>query len=312
MKVKFGLMSVLAMTAMVLQAAPVRVVILDFEDDTGKAADNRLGGAVNTQVLAKKGAYLMMKQLIGNADFKVVDQRDFMAQMSKMKLKDEGKVSSFKPAYLDAARALNADILLRGALMSFSAGKQKISQGGWNTELANVSMSASVQAQDVADGSVIAMGIGNASQQFRQTAATQTELSEDDVLGLLDRALAKAIPEVTDKVNKKMDELAKRQKITVNFHTTDDPAMVEIDGVLVGSTPIDGMEIYKGEHLLHVSRPGYDSITKRVNLSNNATINVPTLRTDLSAEERKEILKSAELKAYLMDGKPDLVIQEIE
>jgi len=311
MRAKFGLVGMMVLAAIALQAAPVRVVILDFEDDTGMASDAKLGGKIDTGALAKKGAYLMMKDLIGNADFKVVDQRDFMAQMSKLKLKDEGSATSLKPAYLDAARALNADILLRGAIMSFSTGKQKINQGGWQTEVANVSMSVSVQAQDVTDGSVIAMGIGNASQQFRQTAATQTELSEDDVLGLMDKALGKALPDVTTRVNAKMAELAKRQKIKVSFKTTEDPAMVEIDGVLVGTTPIEDMDIYKGEHLLHISRPGYESITKRVNLTNNAKIMVPMLRTDLTADERKEILKSADLKAYLMDGKPDLLIQEI-
>ena len=293
-------------------AAPIRVVVLGFDDDTGMASDAKLGGAINTQLLAKKGAAYMMKQLVGAGNFEIVDQRDFMAQMAKRRLDDEGKSTSLKPAYLDAARALNADVLLRGSLTSFSTGKQIVNQGGYKTTMANVSLTVSLQAQDVADGGVISMGMGSASRQFRQTDASQTELSEGDVLGLLNEAMAAAAADMTKSVTKKIEELAKRPRIKLSFATTDDPAMVEIDGVLVGTTPLQNLEVYKGDHLLHISRPGYESITKRINLTTDASIRVPMLRTDLTADERKEILQSADLKAYLMNGKPDLVIQEIE
>ena len=88
--------------------------------------------------------------------------------------------------------------------------------------------------------------------------------------------------------------------------------MLEIDGVLVGSTPLQELAIYKGEHLLHVSRPGYESITKRVNFMKDTAVQVPMLRTDLTADEKKEILKSADLRAYMMNGEPDMIIQTIE
>jgi hypothetical protein len=293
-------------------AKPVRVVILDFEDNSGMVSDKQLGGTINTKSLAKKGADLMMEQLVGTANFDIVDQRDFMKQMGKRQMEDEGKRTSLKPAYLDAARALNADVLLRGSMMSFSTGKQKVNQGGYQATMAKVSLSVAVQAQDVAGGSVIAMATGHASQTFRQTDAVQTELSEDDVLSLMEKALEDAMPKVTKRINARLKELAARAKLKLNFKTTDDPAMLEIDGVLVGSTPIENLEVYQGEHLLHVSRPGYESITKRVNLTKDATISVPMLRTDLTADERKEILKSADLRAYLMDGKPDMIIQEID
>jgi len=296
----------------VSQAEPVRVVILDFEDNSGMTSDKQMGGTVDTNALAEKGAFLMTSQMLGSADFVLVDRRDFMSQMSKRRLDDEGKPTSLKPSYLDAARALNSDVLLKGSMMSFSTGKQKINQGGYQTTLANVSMSVAIQAQDVVDGGVIAMSIGNASKSFRQTDAMQTELSEDDILELMGDALSKAIPKVTKGINAKMTELASRSRIKLKFTTTDDPAMLEIDGVLVGTTPFDGLEIYKGEHLLHVSRPGYESITKRINLMQDSSIQVPMLRTDLTADEKTEILKSADLKAYMMNGEPDMIIQTIE
>ena len=310
---KVWLLSVMLVVAVgMAQAESIRVVILDFEDESGMTSDKQLGGTVDTKVLAAKGALLMTSQMLGSADFVLVDRRDFMSQMSKRRLDDEGKPTSLKPSYLDAARALNADVLLKGSMMSFSTGKQKVNQGGYQATMAKVSMSVAIQAQNVVDGGVIAMSIGSSSKSFRQTAAMQTELSEDDILEIMGEALTKAIPKVTQSVNAKMIELASRPRVKINLTTTDDPAMLEIDGVLVGSSPFDGLEIYKGEHLLHVSRPGYESITKRINLSQNTTIQVPMLRTDLTADEKKEILKSADLKAYLMDGKPDMIIQTLD
>ena len=305
----FTLIAMLAITAI---AAPIRVAILGFDDETGLAADKKLGGTIDTKSLASKGTYLVTQKMIGQENYVLVDQRDFMAQMKKLELDDEGKSTSLKPTYLDAARALNTDILLRGTLMSFSTGKQNIDQGGHKVTMANVSMTVAVQAQDVVDGSVIAMATGNAKQSFRQTANVQTELSEDDVLALMGKALDQAIPEVTKGVNKKVVELEKRGKVMLTVTSTDDPAMVEIDGVLVGSTPMEKLVIYQGEHLFHVSRPGYESITKRINLNNDATIMVPMLRTDMTADEKTEILKSADLRAYMTDGRPDLVIQTID
>lgn len=296
----------------IVNAKPIRVVILDFEDDSGMTSDKQLGGTIDTKALAKKGAFLMTSQMLGNADYELVDRRDFMSQMSKRKLDDEGKPTSLKPSYLDAARALNADILLKGSMMSFSTGKQNTNQGGFQTTMAKVSMSVAIQAQDAIDGGVIAMSIGNASKSFRQTDAVNTELSEDDILELMGDALSKAIPKVTKGINNKMTELARRPKIKLKFTTTEDPAMLEIDGVLVGTTPFDGLEIYKGEHLLHISRPGYESITKRINLTLDSSIQVPMLRTNLTADEKAEILKSADLKAYIINGKPDLIIQSIK
>ncbi len=293
-------------------AAPVRVVLLDFEDETGLASDPQLGGTIDTKTLARKGIYLLAQEMLGTPEFSIVDQRDFMAQMNRLALRDEGESSPLKPSYLDAARALNADVLLRGGLLSFSTAKEQIDQGGHKVSMADVSLTVALQAQDAVDGAVIAAATGSARRSFRQTASVQTVLGEDDVLALLKEALAAATPQVREGIRRKVAELAARPRVRLTVLATEDPAMVEIDGVLVGTTPMEDLELYRGEHLFHVSRPGYESITKRVNLSRDAVVRVPMLRTDLTADEKRKILESAELRAYVTDGRPDLVIQTIE
>ncbi len=293
-------------------AKPVRVVLLDFADETGMASDRALGGTIDTGSLAAKGLYLVSQRMLKNAEFSIVDRRDYMDQMKKLQLDDGGKPTATKPSPLDAARALNADVLLRGSLVSFSTGKEKINQGGYQVDFSKVSLGVTLQAQDVVDGALIAMGMGNADQSFRQTAAQKTILSENDILDLMGKALDKVVPQVTMDINQKMAELQSRMKVTLAVTSTEDPSMVEIDGVLVGTTPISDLKVYQGDHVFHVSRPGYESITKRISLTRNTKIMVPMLRTDLTAQEKKQILTSADLRAYIMDGKPDLVIQTID
>ena len=313
MKIKLGcILIALLFTSPMAMAEPVRVVLLAFADETGMTSDEALGGTIDTKALAAKGIYLTSQRMLAKADFSIVDRRDFLVQMKKIKQNDEGAPTSTRPSQLDAARALNADVLLRGSLISFSTGKEKIDQGGYQADFSKVSLSVALQAQDVIDGAVIASSVASAKQSFRQTAARKRVLNEDDILGLMGIALDQAISQVTADINKKMAVLQSRKKVTLSVTSTDDPAMVEIDGVLVGTTPIHDLKVYLGDHVFHISRPGYESITKRISLSKSAKIMVPMLRTDLTAEEKKQILESADLRAYILDGKPDLVIQTIE
>ena len=85
-----------------------------------------------------------------------------------------------------------------------------------------------------------------------------------------------------------------------------------IDGVLVGSTPMEYLDIYEGDHVITISRPGYVSFTKRMAVNGDLEITAPMLRTDVTAEERVKILSSAEMKVFMQNQKPDLLIQEIK
>jgi hypothetical protein len=53
-------------------------------------------------------------------------------------------------------------------------------------------------------------------------------------------------------------------------------------------------------------------MSKRILMNNKLQINVPMLRTDLTVEERVRILDKAQLKVYLTNGKPDILVQEIK
>ncbi len=54
------------MLAMTAEAAPLRVALVDFEDQAGMEADARLGGAIIPGALAEKGALLLGKRLAAN------------------------------------------------------------------------------------------------------------------------------------------------------------------------------------------------------------------------------------------------------
>jgi hypothetical protein len=177
--------------------------------------------------------------------------------------------------------------------------------------MTKLSLRVTLRALDVVDGAVISIAEGVAGQSFRQTASMQTQLGEEDILKLMEDAINQAVPKLAAALLRH-GETEQRPKTRLSIDSTDNPALVEIDGVLVGVTPLPGLEVYQGDHTLTVSRPGYTTMSKRILMNNKLQINVPMLRTDLTVEERVRILDKAQLKVYLTNGKPDILVQEIK
>ena len=299
-----------ALTTVASHAAPLRVALMDVKDLSGMASDPKLGGTIDTSKLAEKAIYSLGRQLVTREDVTVIDRRDFLDQMEKLRPKDLGEPTPIKPSFLQAAQALNADVVLRGNIMSLSTGKQTVNQGGYSTEFSTVSLRVSLEALDAVDGAVIAITDGAVRRQFRQTDATSTTLSEDDVLTMMDEAFAKAIPEVQKAVDARAEKMTQRPKVVLSVKTSEDPAMIEVDGLLIGTSPIDNFEVYQGDHVLTVSKPGYMMITKKVLLDRNTEINVPMLREELTAEEIKTIYEKADLE--IIQSPPGLIINSVD
>lgn len=307
-----GIVSVLACVS-VCQAAPMRLALMDFTDASGGSADTFLGGDVDSEQLASKGAFAMSRALLGKGDYVLIDRRDFINQLQKMQGSLEARDSDIRPSFIQAAQALRADAVLRGTLLSFSVGKQMISQGGQNVEFANVSVRVGIDAVDAVDGSVIAAVEGVAQERFRQTDMMRTVLGGDEVHQMLTAAISRATPELISMLNARMASGDLRETVFLSVDTTADPSMVEIDGILVGTTPVQDLSVYKGDHVLTISRPGYQPVTKRLVLEGNTKISAPMLRTDLTVEERVKVLEGADMRYYITEGgKPDMVIQVLE
>lgn len=290
-------------------AAPLRVALLDFEDDTSSKADVGTTGVINTGTLARKGVDLMSKQLLDQKTFNLIDRRDFISKLQQA-TPAEIMAGHPRPAFIQAAQLLGATAVLGGSLSSFSTSKEKYNLGENRTELTKLSMRVTVRALDVVDGSVIAVVDGVAEQSFRQTDAMQSTLGEEELLVLMENAIAKTIPKLNAALTRHQGA-EQRPKAILNVDATENPALVEIDGILVGATPITGLEVYQGDHTLTVSRPGYVTMAKRIVVDRKFQITVPMLRTDLTVEERKQILDKAQMKVFLSNGKPDILIQNL-
>ncbi|MFH0880184.1 MAG: PEGA domain-containing protein [Lentisphaerota bacterium] len=300
---------VLLSMAGVCMAEPFRVALMDFDDQTGMKPDEMLGGAILPGALAAKGVNLLGKDLLNQEAFTLVDRRDFLSQMEKMRPTDSGKATPTRPSFIQAAQALGADVVIRGSLQSFSSGKNVVNLGGNKTEFAILSLRVSLEALDAVDGSVIAMADGVASEKIRQTEQNYTALSEEDAIGLMEKSIAQAIPDLKSSLDKRQAKLEARPKVKLSVKSNADPALVEIDGILVGSTPIENLEIYTGDHVFVVGKPGYRDITKRIMFEKDTTIEVPMMRTELSAEEMKDVLEK--IRMNVMVGDPGLVIHTI-
>ncbi len=306
------LVALLAATALTARAEnesrPLRVAVLDFADQTGQKSDAKLGGAIAPGALADKGFLILGKHLLQAGGFDVIDRRDFVNQIEKLVPTDMGLPTPTKPSFIQAAQQLRADAVLRGSILSFSTGKERVNLGGHATEFSTVSLRVALEALDAKDGKVIAVSDGASNRRFRQTEAVSTEMSEDDVLAMLEDATAQAVGVVQAELQKKEAELAARPTVTLAVKTTEDPALVEVDGILIGTAPLEGFEVYKGDHVLTITKPGYVAITKRVLFEKNTSIEVPMLRESLTAEERKEILQKANIDIINSDL-PGLIIK---
>ncbi len=296
--------------ALTVAAQPLRVAVLEFQDQTGMRSDQRLGGTMERGSLAERGVFMLGKHLVNQEGFVLIDRRDFLDQMERMQYFDSGRPTPTKPSFLHVAQALRADAVLRGSLISFSPGKRIVNQGGHRAEFATLSVRVALEALDAVDGAVIAVADGVAQTQVRQTATLQTELGEDEILNLLDKAVANAVPELERTLLARAEAQRDRPTVRISVTTTSDPALVEIDGILVGTTPLEDFEIYKGDHVLTVGKPGYRDVTKRILFEHDSRVEVPMLRTELTADELKEVLESMRMHVFL--GEPGIVVHRLD
>ena len=291
-------------------ADPRRVAVLEFQNQAGQKADALLGGAVDPAVMAEKGVFVLGKLLANRPEFALVDRRDLIEQMERLQPKDLGERTPTKPSFLQAAQAVRADVVLRGSLMSLSAGKQMVNQGGYQADLANLSCRVALEALDAKDGTVVAAADGVARQSFRQTANVQTLVGEDDLYLMMEKAIGEAIPSLEKLLAQRAEQARSRPTVKLNIKTTADPALIEIDGILVGSSPMEGLQVYQGDHVLTVGKPGYQQVTKRILFEKDTAVEVPMIREQLTAEELKEIYEKIQLKVIQTD--PGVILHAIE
>lgn len=297
-----GLMGVWIGTA--FSAAPSRVAILDFEDQTGMRSETALGGAVDPAALAAKGVTALGRLWANRPGFVLVDRRDLLAHMTNAKPLEP------TPSPIRLAQAVNADLLLRGSLQTLSVGKTVVRQGGHQVDFATVTLRVGLEAIDAMDGAIVASSIGSASRQVRQTENLQTVLGEAELLTMLEEALAAAAPEIEKVLAQRRTEVAERATVRISIRTTADPALVELDGMLIGTTPIENFRITKGDHILTVGRAGYRDVRKRILMDRDMLIEVPMIRTELTAEELKDVLDKARVHAVI--GEPGLTILPLQ
>jgi hypothetical protein len=306
MKTRVGALLAVMTAVSSFAIEPMRILILDFEDHTSMRSDPALGGEARMDVLAEKGGFLLGRNLLDDPGYVLIDRRDFMAQMAAPSASTNG----LQPSFLRAAQALNADLILRGNLQSFSASKQEVRQGGSQADFTRLSLRVGIEALDTRDGAVLALATGTAQTSLRQTAALKTTLSEEDILQLMEKAITESLPDLKTRLAKRTEANRARETISLTLTTSADPALVEIDGLLVGTTPMEKLSVYKGDHVLTVGKAGYRDVSKRILLDRDSRIDITLLRTELTADEMKEVLEKARLHVFV--GEPGMTILPLE
>jgi len=306
-----GLICVLAVATAVSAAEPLRVALMDFDNQASAVANVAIVGGVTPKALAEKGVSALGAVLANDVAYVLIDRRDFMNQIQSLAMGDNDKQTAVKPSFLRAAQAVNADIVLRGSLLSYSPGK-KVEFG---TEFYTLTVRTALQALDTHDGAVIAMVEGSANRSFRQTDIEQTVIGEDELFQLLSASLAKATPALSEKLQARLAQQNSRPKVKLSVRSgPTDPATVEIDGMLIGTTPLKDFQVYAGDHTLRIGKAGYRDVSKQILLKVDTDIEVPLFRSKLNAEEMKEVLNKANVNVMMGSGgvEPAWIINTIE
>ena len=163
--------------------------------------------------------------------------------------------------------------------------------------------------------SLIAMAEGAASRSFRQSDVHQTVVGEDELVQLLQAALTKAVPVMNEKLQARLAQQNNRPKIKLSVKAgAADPALVEIDGMLIGTTPLANFQVYAGDHVITIGKAGYQDVSKQILLKTDTAIEVPLFRTKLSAEEMKDVLDKARVNVIAGTGgvEPAWIINTID
>ncbi len=271
-------------------ASPMRIVLLDCEDQTDTRPDTPVLRGVTSKALANKAGNLVGKHVVGSDMFTLIDRRDFTSKVSAAQNdKQLGNVDASK-LFIHAARALDADGVLRSSILAFSTSTRTVDQGGHKTQLATLSVRIMLEVLDVTGGAVVAMSDGIAQQEFRITSNDLSQIGEEDALKLLETAIANAMEPMAKSVGKYAARRAGKKKVSISIKTSADPAIVEVDGVMIGSTPLIDYEVYSGDHIVTIGKPGYQDLSKRILIEKDSSITVPLLRNEFTMEELKEII----------------------
>ena len=292
--------------------SPMKVALLDFDNQASVSSDRQAVGNVDPKSLADKGAFVLGNLLANDPAYTLIDRRDFIAQIQSIQVRDGERTSGVRPSFLRAAQAVNADAVLRGSLLSYAPGKNIVSVGVARTEFLSFSLRVALQALDTKDGTVIASAEGVAKKEFRQSEAQQTVMGEDELLDLMKSALEKAAPALRKSLAVRLDQAQARPKIKLSVKTSADPALVEIDGMLIGTSPLKNFQVYPGDHVLTVGKAGHQDVSKQILLTQDTQIEVPMIRTKLSADEMKEILEKSRMNVVVGSVQPALIIDQVE
>ena len=187
---------------------------------------------------------------------------------------------------------LGVDAILAGSVLSFSTSTENVNRGPNAVDFTNLSLRVSVRALDAVDGTILAMGEGVGQKKVRQSGSSTLTWGEEEMLEIMGDAIEAATKELTPQLLERIESRQARPRVRLTILATDDPALVELDGMLVGSTPMESLQVYAGDHTPRVSRPGYQTISKHLLITGDLSITAPMFRKDLTALEKKEMLRS--------------------
>ncbi len=204
--------------------------------------------------------------------------------------KSEGTVD--EPAQsasaLRLAQMLNADYLVFASLVSLGENKKQVQAYGMAQEVATQNLRVALRVLEGNDGAQIYGDTIKVSDSVAQNPNI-TVTQGDQLNELMDRGAVELAAAVGGSINQiEAATPPKAELASVSVSSTAPGASVEVDGVAVGSTP-GTFELRPGVHRMRLTREGYATWEKSVNITDGQTLNIAMEMSGSGIERKGEL-----------------------
>ncbi len=181
---------------------------------------------------------------------------------------------------LRLAQLMNTDYLVFASILTMGDNRVRNSSYGIEQESVVKVLRMGLRVLDGATGAQLYGDTVVATHQTRQNEFAQM-LDGDQVNALLDQGAAELAQRAETAINRIAQQpVAAVQTVQVEITATPGNATVEVDGVVVGSTP-GAFQLQPGVHTVRLTREGYATWERMVNITEGQTLAIPM---ELSAE----------------------------
>ena len=240
----------LGTTPGVARGEPIPVGVVDFTSSVGTSWTRRL-------------PELIVDELVNSGLFDVLEREKLVSVVQELNFQAGALVDPSKAVQIGGMSG--ARLLVTGNIVESNASRNTSSAYGVSSTIDRFYLKARLEVVDLESGSKIFSNIADSFAELKKVGPNTVGRGEDslgpDVAAQLVAAMIDN-PRIRDMAG----DAAPDEPVTITISSEPEGADVEIDGVYLGNAG-GAFEVTPGVHEIVVSRPGFDSWSKKVKVT---------------------------------------------